>query len=174
MIFELLKILALISMFIDHIGVCLLPENLWLRIVGRLAFPIFAFCVASGLCFTRDTRSYAFRLLILAFITVPCSMIMHGDFLVRFNCVFGFAYAAFFVWAFESRMNRIAILSFLFILLLPVDYGLYSSVSVVVLYFILSRYLKPGRFVRLVPRWFFYWFYPVHQLILGLCLFIFC
>ena len=35
-----LKLLAMLTMTIDHIGVQLFPGILWLRIVGRLAFPI--------------------------------------------------------------------------------------------------------------------------------------
>jgi len=44
-----LKILALISMLIDHIGNYLLNNNIVYRIIGRFAFPIFAFFIAEGL-----------------------------------------------------------------------------------------------------------------------------
>ena len=40
---ETLRCVAAGTMFIDHIGVALFPGVLWLRCVGRLAFPIFAF-----------------------------------------------------------------------------------------------------------------------------------
>ena len=43
-----LKLIALVTMTLDHIGVVLFPQAQWLRIVGRLAFPIFAYMIAEG------------------------------------------------------------------------------------------------------------------------------
>lgn len=53
-----LKILAMITMTIDHVGAYLLPDVLWLRIVGRLAFPIYAFMIAEGCRHTRNMFRY--------------------------------------------------------------------------------------------------------------------
>lgn len=44
-LYDYLKILALITMLIDHIGYYLFPEILVLRLIGRIAFPIFLFLV---------------------------------------------------------------------------------------------------------------------------------
>lgn len=40
---DVLKIIALITMIIDHIGLFLLPEHIYLRAIGRVAFPLFCF-----------------------------------------------------------------------------------------------------------------------------------
>lgn len=48
-----LKIVACVLMLCDHIGARLLPQYRILRIIGRLAFPIFAFCIAEGCRYTR-------------------------------------------------------------------------------------------------------------------------
>ena len=53
-----LKILALITMTIDHVGAMLFPESTWFRIVGRLAFPIFAYMIAEGCRYTRSKSRY--------------------------------------------------------------------------------------------------------------------
>ena len=53
-----LKLLAVITMTIDHVGAYLLPQILWLRIVGRLAFPIYAFMIAEGCRHTRNMLRY--------------------------------------------------------------------------------------------------------------------
>jgi hypothetical protein len=53
-----LKVIALVAMTLDHIGVILLPTWTVLRIVGRLAFPIFAYMVAEGCHYTHDRRRY--------------------------------------------------------------------------------------------------------------------
>ncbi len=53
-----LKAVALVAMTVDHIGYILFPQVVWLRVVGRLAFPIFAFMVAEGCFYTRSRRRY--------------------------------------------------------------------------------------------------------------------
>ena len=53
-----LKILAAIFMTIDHIGAILFPRVLILRIIGRLALPIYAFMIAEGCKYTRNRKKY--------------------------------------------------------------------------------------------------------------------
>ena len=60
-----LKILAALTMLIDHIGFMLLPELRILRIIGRLAFPIFAFMIAEGCRYTKNRTRYFLQLFIL-------------------------------------------------------------------------------------------------------------
>jgi hypothetical protein len=53
-----LKIIAMLTMTIDHVGMVLFPQHLWLRLVGRLAFPIYAFMIAEGCDHTRSMPRY--------------------------------------------------------------------------------------------------------------------
>lgn len=53
-----LKLIALIAMTIDHIGSRLLPQYPILRIIGRLAMPIYAFMVAEGCRYTKNKLKY--------------------------------------------------------------------------------------------------------------------
>lgn len=55
-------------MLIDHIGYVLFPELQLLRIIGRIAMPIFAFFIGEGCLHTRDRRKYFLRLFVLALI----------------------------------------------------------------------------------------------------------
>lgn len=57
-----LKIIAMAAMLADHVGVSLLPQVLWLRIVGRLAFPVFAYMIAEGCRYTRNRGRYLLQL----------------------------------------------------------------------------------------------------------------
>ena len=63
---ETLKIIACLTMLIDHIAAVFLPweQALPLRIVGRIAFPIFCFLLAEGAHYTRNPLKYGLRLLI--------------------------------------------------------------------------------------------------------------
>ena len=62
-----LKIIAIVTMFLDHyyriIGG---PE--WLSMLGRLAFPIFAFSISEGYSHTKNVNKYLMRLLNFAII----------------------------------------------------------------------------------------------------------
>lgn len=49
-----LKIIACILMAIDHIGLELFPEYIIFRIIGRLAFPLFAFFITEGCRYTKN------------------------------------------------------------------------------------------------------------------------
>ncbi len=53
-----LKIIAAITMLIDHIGVVLLPNAEILRIIGRISFPIFAYMITEGCHYTRNKLKY--------------------------------------------------------------------------------------------------------------------
>lgn len=63
-----LKILAMITMTMDHMGMILFPEQLWLRIIGRLAFPIYAYMIAEGCTHTRSMGRYLGSLGIMALV----------------------------------------------------------------------------------------------------------
>jgi hypothetical protein len=43
--YDLVKIVAVLTMVVDHVGLYLMPEQGWLRVVGRIAFPLFLFLV---------------------------------------------------------------------------------------------------------------------------------
>lgn len=60
-----LKIIACISMLIDHIGLFLFPSVLILRNIGRVAMPIFAFFIAQGCRYTKNKKRYFLQVFLL-------------------------------------------------------------------------------------------------------------
>ena len=66
-----LKIIAIISMTLDHIGIIFFPNIIFFRIIGRMSFPLFAYCTASGCIFTKNIKKYILRLFVLGFISQP-------------------------------------------------------------------------------------------------------
>lgn len=69
-----LKILAAAAMLLDHAGLMLFPANALFRIIGRLAFPIYAYMIAEGCKYTRSRLRYFLQLFLLA---VVCQTVYH-------------------------------------------------------------------------------------------------
>ena len=57
-----LKLLALITMLIDHIGLYIPNTPVYLRYIGRLSAPIFLFCAVVGFINTHDKKKYMIRI----------------------------------------------------------------------------------------------------------------
>ena len=60
---NILKIVACISMLLDHIGFIFFPQYIIFRILGRIAFPIFSFMIAEGCFYTKNKLK---RLLVMS------------------------------------------------------------------------------------------------------------
>lgn len=68
---DFLKLIAIVSMLIDHIGGAFFPEAGVFRWIGRLAFPIFCYCLTVGLLYTHDIKRYLGRLGLFAVLSQP-------------------------------------------------------------------------------------------------------
>jgi len=66
---NVLKLIAIASMLTDHIGAVLYPQLIYLRIIGRLAFPIFCFLLSEGALHTHSIKRYLGRMGIFALIS---------------------------------------------------------------------------------------------------------
>ena len=64
-----LKLVALISMLIDHSGYVLFGQFSFFNYIGRLSFPIFAFGISEGYLHTKDLKKYFIRLGLFAIIS---------------------------------------------------------------------------------------------------------
>ena len=51
-----LKMIAIASMLIDHMGAILFPQYIILRYIGRIAFPIYTYTLVEGFMHTRDIK----------------------------------------------------------------------------------------------------------------------
>lgn len=74
-----LRLVALMSMMIDHTGLALFPDIGLFRCIGRLSFPIYCFLIAQGYLHTRSIAGYGRRLLLLAILSeIPFDMLIFG------------------------------------------------------------------------------------------------
>ena len=93
-----LKLIALITMTLDHVGMLLLPQVKILRAIGRIAFPIFAYMIAEGCQHTRNRRKYLFSMVFLAAVCQVVYFFAMGSLsmcvLVTFSLSIGLIYLA--------------------------------------------------------------------------------
>ncbi len=94
-----LKIIACVSMFLDHLGFLVFTEVELLRILGRIAFPIFAYMLAEGCFYTRNKLKHF--LIILAFgVIIQIVMFLFSGY-TRFNIFLVFSASIVLIYAFD-------------------------------------------------------------------------
>ena len=69
-----IKLIALAFMIVDHVGVVFFPGIREMRLLGRIAFPLYVWCLCVGVEYTRNHWKYALRLLLVGALTQPCFM----------------------------------------------------------------------------------------------------
>lgn len=74
-----LKIIALVSMVIDHFGVVFFPDMFTFRIIGRISLVLYAFMLVEGFFHTKNFKKYILKIFVWAFISeIPFDLAMSG------------------------------------------------------------------------------------------------
>jgi hypothetical protein len=144
-----LKIIAITTMIIDHIGLFLLPQYVILHVIGRLSFPIFAWLIANGAYHTRNINRYLLRLVALAFISqIPYALarrLIDADFFklnIFFTLSLGLA-AIILIKKTQSKLLWLFITAFLalFASLINTDYGALGVFAIVAFYLFYNSFI---------------------------------
>lgn len=215
-----LKIIAIISMLIDHTGATVVralirlpsvtanPDTLrmiqdlytLMRKIGRIAFPLFCFLLVEGFLHTHDVKKYAQRMFLFALISeIPFDFALKPSWFYpsKQNVYFTLLIGLLVLWGIQTCCGKVIpqllILTggLLAAALLKTDYSYKGVFLIEVLYlFRFSRIYQclggaaaiswempaPAAFLPVYfyngkrgisLKYFFYWFYPVHLLILG-------
>lgn len=106
-----LKLLALVTMTIDHIGMVLFPHQMIWRIIGRLAFPIFAYFIAEGCRYTGNRKKY---LLTMAALAAICQLVYFFALGSLYQCVLvTFSLAILWIYALDGAVKGNTVTSWL-------------------------------------------------------------
>lgn len=167
-----LKMIAIITMAIDHIGYIFLPGTDYYSLsrgIGRLAFPIFCFLIVEGFHHTKSPLNYLLRLLVFALISeVPFDLAFFGKTLdmQHQNVFFTLAIGLCCLFCLEE-MNRRRWFSIFFILLLFAAYFIKCDYGVGGVLLICIFYLTKDSFwVQLVlTGLIFYMFFGTPELL---------
>lgn len=142
---EGLKILACLTMLLDHIG-AVFVRGYALRIIGRIAFPIYCFLLVEGVRHTKNPRRYGLRLGIgLLLSEIPFDLLFFGALTLKYQSVMVTLVVGFLMLLLMQRIPQIwlkCILVLPFALLaewLHSDYGGWGIVMIAL--FALIRHL---------------------------------
>lgn len=84
-----LKVMAAVSMFLDHLGYFVYPEFEILRVFGRLSFPIFAFFIYQGTKYTKNKFRYFSTMFLMGIVGMAglwwYAGILYGNILITFS-----------------------------------------------------------------------------------------
>lgn len=122
---EGLKLIACLTMLIDHIGAVLLP-GLGLRIIGRIAFPVYCFLMVEGAAHSHNQKKYGQRLLIGALLAeFPFDLLFFGQFTWTHQSVMVTLLIGYFMilWARKQGILLPLLVCFFAAELLCTDYG---------------------------------------------------
>jgi TraX protein len=161
-----IKLIAGLTMIIDHVGLFFFPNIYLLRIIGRISFPLFAWLIANGAYHTKNINLYLKRILILALITQPIFLLLKGqvDIAWGLNPVFGLFLGLLAIKLIKKTKDKAIWLVITFIcsflaFVLRVDYGAYGVISIVLFYLFFNnfKYLLISQITIFAIRTVFWW-----------------
>ena len=167
---DALKLVALLSMFADHLGAFVYPDIIWLRLVGRLAAPIFFFLIG----YSRSYRIHADLVIGAAIMIGVATIHMHA--LAELNILVSFIFVRLFFLAAEKRRWLLAYPGIVFCILIPfsmtsehwIEYGTIGWMFALCGYMQknAARYSIPSRFVMMFLSFWFFALYHIAAMVL--------
>lgn len=148
-----LKLIALTSMIIDHYGAIFQSDVNIYRIIGRLAFPIYAFLLVEGYTHTKNVKKYANRLLLFAIVSeLPFDLAFYGKLgFTHQNIFFTLFIGLVLMYLLDNKEgkynfnNNVLIIGAAFIALLTsVDYSFVGIIYILTFYYT-KNHPKPKR-----------------------------
>ncbi len=165
-----LKIIAILAMLIDHIGAVVIPyfqsvyahsleSFFWLqlmvtpmRLIGRIAFPIFAFLIVNGFFHTKDLKKYLIRLSLFALISEPFfDFGLFGRYFdaAHQNVFFTLAFGLVAIWGYDNLVKKkganfiaglfVACIGFITVAM-RTDYDFYGILTIFLIYLFFNSF----------------------------------
>lgn len=156
-----LKLFAMAAMTVDHVGMVLFPRLILLRIIGRLAYPVFAYMIAEGCRYTKSLPKYLGTMVLLAAVCQVVYFLFTGSLYQYIPVTFSLAIGLILLlkraqkapsegaWAlFGMGVVAVLFITELLPLLLPWDFGVdYGFLGVMLPVLV---YLGKGKWQRLL------------------------
>lgn len=139
-----LKLVAILSMTMDHVGLAFFPQAAVFRWAGRLAFPLFSYCMVVGMLYTRDIKRYALRLAVFALLSQPFWILaFHADDvwgnLFNLNIFFSLLVNLVTTWAFKEKKWWLFAAGIVLLNLVNFDYAMGGVLLMLIFYLCRQR-----------------------------------
>ena len=178
-----IKWIGIVTMTIDHIGAFIFPGFLFLRIIGRIAFPCFLYSTIEGTERTKDYKKYAIRLFLLGILSMPVTphsfnvlfLLLLFSLSIKYKrytlifalislfveySIYGFLFGWALYWLKNRQVYQGVLFSLVVQLLVGLSVQLYSLLA-------LPLFIKPLDVkLPILPKYSLYFSYPLHQLLL--------
>lgn len=142
-----MQLIAMITMLIDHIGLLFFPDEMVWRIIGRMAFPIYAYALIQGHIHTSNYRKYAVRLFLIAALSqIPYQLAFDTNGLNVVATLLVSSLAVRLLEAIKPGVLSVLIIVALCVVMevLPFDYGAYGLLLVLIF-----KYTGSGKMVAM-------------------------
>ena len=175
-----LKIIAMVSMLLDHVGLLFFPEEPIFRILGRIAFPIFAYMIAEGCRYTKNRMKYLGMIagmgIVFQIVYFVAMQSLYQGILVTFSLAIITIYAIDGIlkskklWVCLASLAALAFVA-VFLFVLPsllggtdfgIDYGIWGILLPLIVYFVPShKWRICGVAILLLIRAIYYTLFPL-------------
>ena len=164
---EWLKVIACVTMLVDHAGAVFMADignyNFYyaMRIIGRLAFPIYCFLLAEGVAHTKNPLKYGLRLLIgILLAEIPFDLALFGGFGWGYQSVMVTLFLGFLMALVMQKLDRtklVPVIAFAFLVeLFQTDYGAWGIFMIAL--FVMTRERKDRNNLQIVGMVIICWF----------------
>jgi len=137
---DTLKIIAIIAMVIDHIGLVFFDDDDAFRIIGRIAFPIFAYQLAQGYIYTSNRKKYMMRIYWFALLSqIPYTLLFET---FSLNILFTLLLALLLIDKIHHQKYYYLPFFIFVAYIIPIDYGIYGILTPLSFYLFSSLKVK--------------------------------
>ncbi|NOU82941.1 hypothetical protein GC101_29175 [Paenibacillus sp. LMG 31459] len=133
----MIKLFAFLFMLLAHIGYLYFPNSITIMLVGRLAFPLFAWGIAEGFKYSKNTNQYLIRLFAIAILSqYPYYLVFHSAYL---NVCFTLFAGLISLKLYKSTLNmwwKIPLIILVFVVadVMNFEYGMYGIGLILLFY----------------------------------------
>jgi len=163
----MIKLFALLTMLIDHVGLIFFPDVRWIRYIGRLAMPLYGYCIARGFYYSKEhgtLLNYAKNLVILTIVSEIPYTIMEQRPAIDIGLTWLFSLAILYVLESDKeKLKRYVGAAIILIFaaglyhFISFDFGIYGVMTAVCMYYLMIKKNEPySMFLALVILWAFY------------------
>lgn len=139
-----IKVIAIIAMTVDHIGGAFFPEYPVFRWIGRIAFPLFCYCLTVGMLYTHDMKRYLLRLGAFALISQPFWILaFNADDVLgnifNLNIFFTLIVSLAAAWGWKERKWWLFVLGVILLNVFNFDYAMTGLILILIFYLCRNR-----------------------------------